>query len=214
MSDPTVYFPRIVADPSNNPTLVKIKLGFTKPRQWSTLVTGSPTGRTQRRKMWKYPKRSLLMTVWIPEMWMLVAIRDFLYDNAGQYRRFFVFDPHEEDYFHAPVFPVAGVFATAFPVVLPFLGGTITKVLVDESDSGTTNFSYDDGGPGGEKRITGYIGMGSWIWGPGSTFKVDIAGARIRLAVRSTSDVDQIGFDWTAAIPPTEIQLSFQEDWG
>ncbi len=211
MSTPTTYFP----------STIPYELGFYHEVVWNTDVSAEgPSGRTQRFKNWTTPKRRMhLRPLGLGGSGAVSeasnkAVRQFLYSLGGRYTPFYIFNPKSGDYdaVSDPQQTYVGIFNTAFPMVCPFKGGTITKIYKNGSSYRLPgHFTVDSSGSGGETRI---VTVDSTQPSNGDVITVDVTGCYERIPVRQMSDVGRIDFDFAGANPPTRFQIDVEEDFG
>lgn len=217
---PTIYFP------SN----VQFKIGFQRDQVWNTDASKqTPTGRQQVFKNWSFPKRRMRLTVLglggsgsVSEA-VNKSMRQFLYKLGGPYTPFYIFNPKASDYdsgAFTPPWPATSLDPlqtlvtldwASWPTTCPFKAGTITNIYKNGVLFKTTGqFTQDNNGTGGEVRIT------STTSNPAThdVITVDVTGAQERIPARLVSDVEGWGYDWQAAVPPTEYGVDLEEYFG
>lgn len=204
MSVPTIYFPDI-----------PYRL-FRHGRQHATEVSPGAGGRRQARIVWSRPKRRMTATLlgiggsqFTVSSTTFKTLRKFLTLLHGQYRNFYIFDPHVADYDQEEPESFVGLFVS-WPMVTPFKGGTITAVYDDGVIMGGA-ITQDSAGTGGEKRI---VTVGGGAPGAGSLISVEITGAQQRIPAVMVGDYDDFAYDFSAADPPVEYSLDLEEDFG
>jgi len=133
----------------------------TRGQQWKTLVEEFTNGRRQKTQKWLKPKHNTAWKLWITDATIFQRVRDFITGSAGQFETFYFFFPNPENYVRERVadsfssFPIITRFKTARLAGISRLTGLyINGVLT----YGEGQFSWDTGGPGGEIRLTGFLG--------------------------------------------------------